>query len=155
MDDETGFAGTTVLVADGDAASREGTRAILAPYGYDIRVAGDGVTAWSIALGVPLDLAVIDLNLAGLSGFDLLARLKLTAETADVPVVVLSGDDSAALCNRAFGLGATMYLTRPLHAAQLAHLAWYVLRNGRRDAEMRTLRARLAGSGSPTLAMVP
>lgn len=154
MDDESGFAGTTVLVADGDAASREFTGQLLAPYGYDVRLAGDGVTAWSIAMGVPLDLAVIDLNLSGLSAFDLLARLRLTAETADVPVIVLSGDDSAALCDRAFGLGATMYLNRPLLAAQLTHVVWYVLRNGRRDAEMRAMRARLAGTGAPPLALV-
>lgn len=144
----------TVLVADGDGTSRDSTRAMLAPYGYDIRVAGDGVTAWSIAMGAPLDLAVIDLNLTGLSGFDLLARFRLTAETAEVPVLVLSGDDRPVLCDRAFGLGATMYLNRPLHPAQLTHLVWYVLRNGKRDAEMRTLRARLAKAGSPTVALM-
>lgn len=58
-------------------------------------------------------LVLLDLNLPGSDGFDVLARIRSTDELQDIPVVVFSGAASEADINRAYELGANAYVTKP------------------------------------------
>jgi FixJ family two-component response regulator len=55
---------------------------------------------------------VLDLNMPELSGFDVLEALRTSAH--DVPVVVVTGEDTLESFNRAMKLGAAAYLTKPV-----------------------------------------
>jgi DNA-binding response OmpR family regulator len=82
--------------------------------------AADGEGALCLALAEPPDAILLDLSLSpGLSGFDVLRRLKEDPRTASVPVVVLTAwtDDK----ERAMGLrlGAARFLTKPFSTKAL------------------------------------
>jgi DNA-binding response OmpR family regulator len=55
-------------------------------------------------------------------------------------------------CDRAFDLGATTYVVKPLQWALFTHTIWYVLRNEARETELRALKAKF---GLPTKAPIP
>lgn len=59
-------------------------------------------------------LILLDLNLPGADGFSLLERLKQSADTASLPVVVWSSSDQSADVARAYQSGANCYLVKPM-----------------------------------------
>ncbi|MBI2078043.1 MAG: response regulator [Euryarchaeota archaeon] len=61
------------------------------------------------------DLVLLDLNLPGLSGLEVLRRLKADARSRAVPIVVLSASDRDADVASAYEAGANHYLVKPLH----------------------------------------
>jgi CheY-like chemotaxis protein len=65
------------------------------------------------------DLILLDLNLPGLSGFEILQQLKASEGTRNIPVIVLTGWDNVADKVRCFEMGATDYVTKPFEMAEL------------------------------------
>jgi len=65
------------------------------------------------------DLILLDLNLPGLSGFDVLQQLKADKGTRHVPVIMLTGWDNLTDKVRCFEMGATDYVTKPFEMAEL------------------------------------
>ena len=59
------------------------------------------------------DLILLDINMPGLSGFDVLARLKADPRLARVPVVMLTSSELPADVARAYELGASGYISKP------------------------------------------
>lgn len=59
-------------------------------------------------------LVLLDAELTGTSGADVLEWMGRTAGPADIPVIVLSADSSAGAVNRAYRLGARSYLVKPV-----------------------------------------
>jgi CheY-like chemotaxis protein len=65
------------------------------------------------------DLILLDLHLPDMTGHQVLERLKADAETADVPVVVVSADATLSQIERLKAAGAVAYLTKPFNIAAL------------------------------------
>ena len=80
----------TVLVCDDDPAVREVVGATLEGRGYRVIAAGSGGEALEQAMAQRPDAIVLDLLMPRVSGWETVAALKERAETADIPVVVLS-----------------------------------------------------------------
>ncbi|MEN6405296.1 MAG: HD domain-containing phosphohydrolase [Thermoguttaceae bacterium] len=76
-------------------------------------------TAWECLLESAYDAVVTDIKMPGLSGMDLLERIRQTDKTKDVPVVVLTGLDDQDLKTKALDLGATDLLNKPIETSQL------------------------------------
>lgn len=64
----------------------------------------------------PCDLALLDINLPGESGYELCARLR---RSSDVPVIFLTARDTAEDEITGFGMGADDYIRKPYHSAVL------------------------------------
>ena len=80
----------TVLVVDDDSDSRDTLADVLADEGYVVRVTGDAAQALAMLEGgLRPDVVLLDLVMPGMSGDEMLARLRGT-EAANVPVIVLS-----------------------------------------------------------------
>jgi CheY-like chemotaxis protein len=60
------------------------------------------------------DLILLDVHLPDINGFDVLERLRIDAETAIIPIVVLSADATPGQVKRFRDAGANEYLTKPL-----------------------------------------
>ncbi|MFD1733850.1 response regulator [Deinococcus malanensis] len=58
------------------------------------------------------DLVVLDINMPGLNGFDVLAAIKADPELASLPVVMLSASRAAADVERAYSLRASAFVTK-------------------------------------------
>jgi len=88
----------------------------------------DGKMGLQMATLNPYDLLVIDLNLPGLSGTELIRRVR--KQNADVPIVVLTARDALADKVTNFESGADDYLTKPFAFAELLVRIKALLRRG-------------------------
>jgi CheY-like chemotaxis protein len=85
----------------------------------EVLVATDGVRGTELAREHRPDLVVADLDVAGIGGEEVLARLQADPSTRSLPVIV-SGQASAAAGGRLIGRGAQSYLPKPLNVVELA-----------------------------------
>jgi CheY-like chemotaxis protein len=108
-----------ILVVDDNPIMRYATVKLLAQSGYEMLEAADGFQAIRMAAGRP-SLVLLDINMPGLNGFEVLQQLKADELTRDVPVIHLTAFDlTAADRERSIALGATDCLIRPIHADEL------------------------------------
>ena len=68
------------------------------------------------------DLVLLDLNLPGKSGYEVLAELQQDAELRSMPVVVLTTSDNPEDISRCYELGANAYVVKPLELGQFLHV---------------------------------
>jgi adenylate cyclase len=118
-----------VLVAEDNPNSRQLVKDILESIGYEPVLAVDGPSAVQAAQDDPPDLIILDVNMPGMSGFDVLAILKQDENLSHIPVLMLTA--LADIDNRVtgLGLGADDYLSKPFSPRELA---------ARIDARLRT-----------------
>jgi CheY-like chemotaxis protein len=112
--------GVSVLLVDDEDQLRRVMKDLLERDGYLVHEARDGVQALDQVDRVAPDIIVLDLNLPGLDGYGVLAKLRSRPTTADIPVIVLTakGDEDNEV--RVFELGADDFLTKPFRARALA-----------------------------------
>jgi CheY-like chemotaxis protein len=71
------------------------------------------------AVGRTLPLLVLlDLNLPGLDGYQVLTRLKANTHTRRIPVIILTTTDDPREIERCYNLGCNVYITKPVEYAQ-------------------------------------
>ena len=102
-----------VLAVDDDQLITEALRVMLDAEGFDVLVAFDGETAIEQTLAHAPDLIVLDLKLPGISGYEVMRRLKAMDETRTTPIVVTTASDLGRAKIKSFALGASDYLTKP------------------------------------------
>src|SRR4029453_5235009 len=101
----------TVLVADDHAIVKEGLVSLLKDHDFDgVGAVGDGHQLLDAARRLRPDLIVTDLSMPGLSGLDVLTRLK--AEHVDSKIIVLTMHNDADLATRAMRAGASGFLLK-------------------------------------------
>ncbi|HYP66307.1 MAG TPA: response regulator, partial [Steroidobacteraceae bacterium] len=81
-----------VLVVEDEATLRESLQARLGEAGFTVEVARDGDEGLFAGSEYPLDIAVIDLGLPGLSGLELIRRLRAAGKT--FPILILTARDN-------------------------------------------------------------
>ena len=88
--------------------------------GYHCEGAGDGITALKMILSSPFDLLLLDLQIPGLHGVELLRKLRASGKTATLPVVVMSGVYKGERYQTAMQeLGVSSFLEKPFTPGQL------------------------------------
>ena len=95
-------------------------------------------TAWEQLLETAYDAVVTDFKMPGISGLDLLERIRKTEKTKDVPVVLFTGLDEHDLKERALNLGAVDLLNKPIEASQLVARLRSVLQLKAYEDDLRT-----------------
>lgn len=85
--------------------------------GMEVRGVDDGNRALKLLDGFAPDVVVLDLMLPGISGFDVVARIRAKSR---VPILMLSARDEVTDKVRGLGLGADDYLTKPFALDELA-----------------------------------
>jgi DNA-binding response OmpR family regulator len=79
----------------------------------------DGVQALAAVEGTRLALAILDIKVPGMDGFELLARLRRSPEAARVPVMMLTAMGAEQDVVRGLGLGADDYIVKPFSLAEV------------------------------------
>jgi signal transduction histidine kinase/DNA-binding response OmpR family regulator len=104
-----------VLIIEDDAATRRLLSVGLRNRGFEPVEAADGETGMVAATEEPPDLVLLDLGLPGTDGFTVLHRLKRSPATAQIPVIVVTGDEELRLGARArvLALNAADSVGRP------------------------------------------
>lgn len=125
---------TTVLVVDDEDAIVELMRDFLEAEGFTVLTAGDGAAALAVAAARPVDCVLLDVMMPGLSGFDVVRRLR---RQGDVPVLYLSARQEDSDKIRGLGLGADDYIVKSATPGEVVARIKAVLRRSRR-AEPQT-----------------
>jgi CheY-like chemotaxis protein len=108
-----------ILVVDDDVTARELISRYLQDEGFAVVSAVNGVDALRLARDVRPAAITLDVVMPDLSGWNVLSALKGDPELAAIPVVMVTITDEK---RRAFALGATGYLMKPVERAQLLTL---------------------------------
>jgi DNA-binding response OmpR family regulator len=114
-----------VLLIEDDVRAAELIRTYLNNAGYDVMLAGSGETGLTLAANDPPDAIMLDIDLPGIDGWEVLRRLKASDTLSSIPVFF-----STVLDERQTGLalGATDYFIKPInHEVLLSQLARHVL----------------------------
>jgi CheY-like chemotaxis protein len=108
-----------VLCIDTDSSSRSLIeRAVRSRVRIELLVATDGVRGTELAREHRPDLVLTDLDVEGIGGEEVLARLQADPRTRSVPVIV-SGAAPAGVRARLIGRGARWYLPKPIDVSEL------------------------------------
>ncbi|MGI9415615.1 MAG: hybrid sensor histidine kinase/response regulator [Hyphomicrobiales bacterium] len=126
-----------ILVADDDPIIRELAASNLACENYTILDAANGAEAWERLRARHFDLALVDLDMPEVDGFELIMRIRADPDMMHLPVIVITSRDDIIAIERAFGAGATAFITKPVNWPVLRHQVHYVLRASRTSEALR------------------
>lgn len=105
-----------ILVAEDEIDIQNLIRLTLSEAGYMVFAVNDGLEALSFLKEHPVDLAVLDVMMPKLDGFNLLRKIR---ETSNIPVIFLSARGEEMDKVMGLGVGADDYIVKPFGAAEL------------------------------------
>lgn len=108
-----------VLIVEDDADSREAYRITLETAGYSVRTAADAQEAIAIAADFIPSVAVIDLGLPGIGGFDLLVIFRSNPALRGCGYLAVTGYDGPTLQAKVTGVGFDDFLQKPIGVDRL------------------------------------
>ncbi|PLX93722.1 MAG: DNA-binding response regulator [Desulfuromonas sp.] len=132
-----------ILIIDDERDNREALTLLLRGQGYDVHDVGTAEAALSLLKKGAFDVIITDLFLPGLSGIDLLKRVKSNAPGTDV--ILITGHASAETAVEAMKEGAFDYVTKPFNFDKLKIIISKALEKGRLLAENSYLKQQLRG----------
>jgi CheY-like chemotaxis protein len=144
-----------ILYVDDDPILREFAVVNLATERASVDTAADGRAALAAISGAPPDLVLLDLDMPEMDGFQVLEALRADPKFADLPVIVVTGREDVEAVDRAFAVGATSFVVKPLNWRLLSHQLRYVHRSAMNErtlaaerATAQAMVARLAAHGT-------
>src|SRR5471032_3384238 len=128
-----------VLVADDDPVMRLLMRQMLTQVGLDVIEAEDGVQALACYKHSGPDLVMLDVDMPALDGFAVCREIRRQESHASgsVPIIMVTGGDELASVTRAYEVGATDFISKPINWQILGHRVLYVLRASDAIARLR------------------
>jgi len=121
----TGAAVRRVLVVDDDGALRHAIAALLDEAGFRTGQASDGPEALNKLQQEPVDLLLLDIGLPGMSGLDVLARIR--SQAAPPPVVMMTADDTPETLLQSFRAQAQRFIRKPFPPRRIVEIVNDVL----------------------------
>jgi DNA-binding NtrC family response regulator len=131
----------TVLVIDDEKNIRRTLRMVLEGDDIDVRDAESAEAGLAVLAEEAVDVIVTDIRLPGMSGIDLLQRVRRTPEWAGIPVVVISGHALLTEAVDAIKLGATDFFEKPLDRDRVLVSVRNALKTARLEREVSDLRS--------------
>jgi len=139
--DRSGARRGSILVIDDEEINRDLLTRRLAHDGHVVTTADSGEAGLAFAAREPVDLILLDVLMPGLSGYEVLSKIKADAILRDVPVLMISALDQTASVTRCIALGADDYLTKPFDPLVLrARVSSCLRKKWARDFELGYLR---------------
>ncbi len=132
-----------ILLIDDESHNREALTLLLTHAGYQVQPAASGEEALQILQQTPFEVVITDLFLPGVSGIDILKRVK--EDSPYTNVILITGNASAETAVEAMKEGAFDYITKPLNFEKLKILVAKALEKSRLVAENLYLRQQLRG----------
>jgi len=135
----------TVLVVDDEKNIRRTLEMVLSGEGYRVLEAESGEKALETLSNPhePVDVAIFDLKLPGMSGLEALQRLRADDATRDLPVIVVSGHATVHDAVAAIKLGATDFFEKPLNRERVLVSVRNSIRTARLNRTVEQMRGEL------------
>jgi two-component system NtrC family response regulator len=132
---------TRILVVDDDESLRRVMQMQLEEAGYEVLAASQGQDALNVMEDATPALVITDLKMPGMSGLDLLRKLREVYPETTVIMITAFGTVSTAV--EAMKAGAYDYISKPVDYEQLMLVVNRAMERGQLIAEVKTLRANL------------
>ena len=132
-----------ILVADDDSTARLLMHAALRKAGFEVNLAVDGEDALRQFQADPCEMVMLDVEMPGLSGFQVCSSLR-KAVGNELPIVMVTGAEDSASIEQAYESGATDFIAKPINWALIGHRVKYLLRASQAKRGLRTANARNA-----------
>ena len=133
-----------VLIVDDDPTALALMRAALKKSGFDVSAASSGQAALDLFDATPFDMVMLDVDMPGMSGYQVCTALRLRADSL-LPIVMVTGLDDVSSVEKAYESGATDFIAKPFNWALMGYRAKYLMRA--RDASL-ALRAADANNSA-------
>jgi DNA-binding response OmpR family regulator len=111
-----------ILAVDDDPTAVGALRQILTQRGYEVTTTTSGEEALAVLAEQTFDLAILDVTMPGMSGYDLCRQIRKDERTVALPVIFLTA--KALLMDQAEGedAGSDLYLIKPVLATKLLNM---------------------------------
>jgi two-component system cell cycle response regulator len=144
-----------VLIADDSLVVRSVIRKQLSSEGFAIAEVADGDAVLRACRAEPPDVILLDVEMPGMSGYDVLAAIQSDPALAHIPVVFLSGRVATDDVARGLELGAHDYLRKPTEPSELlARVTAAVRAKARYDSLRRDNAALRMATATPVQSVV-
>jgi signal transduction histidine kinase len=130
-----------VLIVDDDPILRKVMSAKLMEISFAVTCIEDGEEACNRLDSERYALALVDLNMPRLDGFGLLRHIRQHPRTIDLPVIVVTGNGDKCSIERAYALGASSFITKPVNWSQFLPHVRFVVRSGETEQALRRAQA--------------
>ncbi|MEW6996921.1 EAL domain-containing protein [Colwelliaceae bacterium BS250] len=121
-----------VLICDDDPTYLILMRDTLEASGFEVIEAADGDAALVKFFTMQPDIVLLDVEMPGLSGYEVCKQIREHHSGADIPILMVTGADDYQSILQAYNIGATDFLPKPIRWPMVAHRVKYMLRS--RDA---------------------
>jgi two-component system sensor histidine kinase/response regulator len=108
-----------ILIVDDNPQNLQVLGKQLKDKNYEIEFAVNGPSALDWIATKKFDLILLDINMPGMSGFDVCKKIRLIHEMNNVPIIFLSADIERESILKGFELGAQDYITKPFDSREL------------------------------------
>lgn len=141
MSKESAF---SLLIVEDDDSFREMAVAWMIRKGYQVEAAANGHEALKLFERKQFHVAIFDMNMPGISGLELLQRVK--EDRIDTEIIILTGQATVENAVQAMKIGACDYLTKPFPLADLQHRCQLAFDRWQLQHENRQLKEAIARS---------
>jgi diguanylate cyclase (GGDEF)-like protein/PAS domain S-box-containing protein len=117
-----------VLIVDDDPIFALLAKETLEQAGYEAKITANAHEALAAFQSIEPDLVLLDVDLPGGNGFDICAKLRSMNEGTDVPIVMVTGHDDMDSIRKAYEVGATDFINKPVLWPTLPHRIGFTLR---------------------------
>ncbi|WP_127503708.1 response regulator transcription factor [Actinoplanes solisilvae] len=118
----------TIVVADDDPDVRDLVTQKLVAAGYRVIAADNGASALRLVVTEQPDMVILDVSMPGLDGLSVCYELHSSADTAQIPVLMMSGHSRQVDIDLGRTVGADDYLVKPFNPAELVRrVRWLLL----------------------------
>lgn len=118
----------TILAVDDDPIQREFCAVYLASPQTEIITAGSALEALQMLEERRFDMALLDVDMPGMNGIDLLRQLRTDTRFNEMPVMMITGREDMTSIDQAYEAGATAFMCKPVNWRLLSHQVKFLLR---------------------------
>jgi DNA-binding response OmpR family regulator len=118
-----------VLIVDDDSKVADVLAQVVEEEGYTPLVARSGTEAMDLVGRDAPDVVLLDIEMPEMDGFDFLTRIKASATTARIPVVMITGRGETSDMTRSVRLGARDYIQKPWQPGEVEKSIKWALRS--------------------------
>jgi two-component system, sensor histidine kinase len=111
-----------VLLVEDNIDAQQMLSDLLEIWGHEVTCASDGLMGVAKALSLKPDIAIVDLGLPGIDGYEVARRIRLDVHGAELPLIALTGYGSPEQKARSLAAGFDLHLVKPVDAARLESL---------------------------------
>lgn len=130
-----------VLLADDDATARYLMQAALEKAGFGVILACDGEEAIHLFEKTPADMVMLDVEMPFKDGYEVCSYLRKKVGN-ELPIVMVTGMDNTESIDRAFNVGATFFISKPINWSLIHYRILYLKRTYLNQLKLKVANAR-------------